>query len=88
MKHFRNLAMQRKLETGNAIDVSKCQREGPYYVLTPDIWRGPDAEVDYCDAAQDKWIWSIGRRRSDGVILASCSTNFYQNPDFECLWLR
>lgn len=34
------------------------------------------------------YIWSIGKRHSDGVILASRNGDLYQNPEFECLWLR
>jgi len=43
---------------------------------------------DYCDGKRERWIWSIGRRKSDGTILASCTDEFYQNAEYECLWLR
>lgn len=81
--NMRNCAMARKLERGEAIDVSAFPREGKYYVL--DAYAD---ELDYCDAKAEQWIWSIGRRRSDGRILASPVNDLYQNPDFECLWLR
>ena len=59
------------------------RHEHLYYVL--------DAfaeDIDYCDAKREMWVWSIGRRKSDGVILASMDTVFYQNDAFDCLWLR
>jgi len=80
---MRNRRMAEKLRAGEAVDVSPFPREGSYYVL--------DAfaeDIDYCDAALEIWIWSIGRRRADGVILASRSAYLYQNANFECLWLR
>lgn len=78
-----NYAMQEKLKRNEAIDVSGCPREGRYYVL--DSVRD---ECDYCDSVSEQWIWSIGRRKSDGKTLASTAADLYQNPDFECLWLR
>lgn len=78
-----NKSMQRRLATKQAIDVSKCRRLGDFYVLDEVI----DGK-DYCDARKEVWIWSVGRRKSDGVILASTTTILYGNSDFECLWLR
>ena len=75
--------MLEKIQKGEAIDLSKCQREGRYYVVPSFI-----ADRDYCDAATERWIWSIGKRRSDGVILASIYVDLYEHPDFECVWLR
>lgn len=77
-----NRAMARKLIDGEAIDISGYPRTGQYYILI-----GVEGK-DYCDAEREEWIWSIGRRRADGVILASVSSDLYQNPQFECLWLR
>jgi hypothetical protein len=76
-----NKRMQEKLNDGSAMDVSGCELtdEGDY-ILT-DFEEG----VDYCDAKTEKWIWSIGKDRTTGVILASTSDKYYQNPDFECL---
>ena len=78
-----NKAMERKLQAGDCIDLSKAPREDGYFVLDS-VREG----ADYCDAASELWIWSIGRRISDGKILASTSADLYQNPRFECLWLR
>jgi hypothetical protein len=76
-----NLRMQEMIKAGEAIDISDNPKEGADFILSEVI-----DEMDYC--ANDHWIWSIGRRRSDGVILASHTTKFYQATGFECLWLR
>ena len=75
--------MEKKLKRKEAIDVSDRPREGPYYVLS----RFVDGK-DYCDKEQEAWIWSIGKRKTDGVILASRQGDLYQNEAFECLFLR
>lgn len=82
-----NLRMQEKVRDREAIDVADYPREGNYYILggKADVL---ELDADYCDTKNVRWIWSIGRRKSDGVILASTGTEFYQNPDFKCLWLR
>lgn len=78
-------AMQNKLNRGDAKDIGDHQREGEYIVLPA---FDQDLEMDYCDYKAERWIWSIGRRKSDGTILASFTPDLYQNPNFECLWLR
>lgn len=78
-----NYAMQEKIRTNDAVDLKGHKKEGKFYILNA-YFDG----ADYCDSATEQWIWSIGQRKSDGVILASTGTEFYQNPDFECLWLR
>lgn len=78
-----NLRMEEKLKSGECIDVSGFPKEGHLYVL-PRFVEG----VDYCNAESEGWIWSIGRHRMDGTIYASHSTELYQNPDYECLFLR
>jgi len=78
-----NKAMQEKLESGEAVDVSGCTREGRYYVL-----ESFTEDADYCDAKKEFWIWSIGIRYSDGKILASTGSELYQNKDYQCIWLR
>lgn len=78
-----NLRMAEKIKAGECIDLSAYPREGDYYVL------GTFTEdVDYCNAKDETWIWSIGKRHSDGKILASHRADLYQNPAFQCLWLR
>ncbi len=45
-------------------------------------------DCDYCVGSTEQWIWSIGRRLSDGAIFAALDARFYGNPEFHCLWLR
>lgn len=84
---MKNLRMQEKLEEADAVDVNKIGRPHPDM---PGVWilNTFIEDVDYCDAANESWIWSIGRHRVTGEIHASTSNQFYQNPDYECLWLR
>jgi hypothetical protein len=79
----RNLSMAKILLKGEAKDVSKCKRLGTDYILS-EFHEG----LDYCDAQLERWIWSIGRRRRDGVFVASLSGKFYNHPEYECVWLR
>jgi len=76
--------MLRKLVAGKLVDVSECEQTEEGYYILPGFVDGKD----YADCAAERWIWSIGRRYSDGVVLASTSNIFYQNADFECLFLR
>ena len=76
-------AMKQKLKDREAIDLAGMPREGRFYVLAQFV-----EEQDYCDSRTGAWMWSIGQRKSDGVILASDDGEFYQNPEYECLWLR
>jgi hypothetical protein len=78
-----NRSMARKLQTRRAVDLSLNPRVGDYYMLDHII-----DGMDYCDCEREVWIWSIGRRLSDDVILASTRPDLYQNPHFDCLWLR
>lgn len=94
---MRNKAMQKKLAARKCVDLSNCRRIAHYYVL------GEFKEgVDYCDARNEWWIWSIGRTtkalsfRRDGVtymipaglVIASTGSELYQHPGVECLFLR
>src|SRR5215471_14290702 len=44
--------------------------------------------MDYCNAETEQWIWSIGRHRKTGEILASHTDELFNHRNFECLWLR
>lgn len=79
-----NKRMAEKLAGGEAVDVSECARtpEGDY-ILEKFI-----DDVDYCDKEREAWIWSIGKNIQTGQIIASTTGRFYQNPLYECLWLR
>ena len=79
-----NKRMQEQLVAGDAIDVSGCPQTAHGEYLLEEFIAGKD----YCDAKTEQWIWSIGRHRETGRIYASHSSNKYQNPAFECLWLR
>jgi len=77
--------MRRKVNEGDAIDVGGYITYGGAFVLPEGVFK---EGKDYCDMKNDRWIWSIGRRKSDGVVLASKTDEFYQNAEFDCLWLR
>lgn len=90
-----NKAMERKLQKKEATDLSGLPRTpaGDYVLLLLLLeWRGRIDRntfvMDFCDAKTEEWIWSIGRDNESGDILASTTAKFYQNPAFECLWLR
>lgn len=78
-----NRTMDKHIKDGECIDLSNARREGRYYIIEEFV-----EGMDYCDAKKERWIWSIGRRYSDGVVLASTDTDFYQNSLYECLFLR
>jgi hypothetical protein len=76
--------MEEKINRGDAIDLSQCERtkEG-YYILDDFI-----EDKDYCDKEKEYWIWTIGINYKTGRIHASTTAVFYQNLNYECLWLR
>jgi hypothetical protein len=57
----RNQAMRRKLNSGDAIDVSGYPTYGGAYILPEGVFK---EGKDYCDAKRERWTWSIGRRKS------------------------
>lgn len=80
--------MVRKLENKKAINLNNNKtNENGDIILDRFI---PD--IDYCVMHQDlnkyDWIWSIGRNYKTGEILASTTGKFYENDEYECLWLR
>ena len=77
-------AMEKKVRDGEAVDLSECARNksGDFILDTF------DDDMDYCVLAAGSWIWSIGRDLKTGSVLASTTGKFYQNPEYECLWLR
>ncbi len=84
-----NPRMREKVESGECKDVNSIGvrvRDGVFRLQN--FVEGED--MDYCDLAGNNWIWSIGKHKETGEILASISPDaeFYQNPDYECLWLR
>lgn len=80
-----NLVMQRMLRAGEALSVLAEGRElnsGMY-----ELNRFVDGK-DYCDPVKERWIWSIGRRFSDGKIFAATDARFYGDRNHDCLFLR
>jgi hypothetical protein len=89
-----NKAMQRKLKTEEAVDVRMI---GTYIPRNEAVFDSnvfeltefdKDDKLDYCDAQTEGWIWSIGKRRSDGKVFAAFDGRYYLHPDYECVWLR
>jgi hypothetical protein len=79
--------MREKVEKGEARDVNAIGakvKEGLF--LLSGFTENED--VDYCDLPSQAWIWSIGRHKKSREIFASIGTEFYDNPDYDCLWLR
>lgn len=93
---MRNQAMARKLSNEDAIDIEKITVHGTEKDAADPQLAGAFKidplqfvdDRDYCVSSSEEWIWSIGRRRSDGAVFAALDGRFYQNPEFECLWLR
>jgi hypothetical protein len=79
-----NKAMARKLRKGDAVDISNCPTTKEGYYMLDDFFE----DKDYCDAVKEVWILSIGVNYATGQVLASTSSNLYQNPEFECIFLR
>lgn len=81
---LQNRRMAEKLLKGDAVDLRDCDKTTKGYYILDDFIE----EKDYCDSKDESWIWSIGISYKSGQILASKSNVFYQNLDFECLFLR
>jgi len=82
---MQNKRMEEKLDRLDAMDVRVVgfEIEPGVFELTKFV-----EDVDYCDALNEQWIWSIGRREKDDRIFAAVDARFYQKPGYECLWLR
>ena len=86
--HLTNLAMQALLNSGEALDVSHCER-------TPEGWyKLPHGLLDVTDvdlvvAPTEQWINSVGKNLATGEVFASIHGNFYPPKNgWECVWLR
>lgn len=81
-----NLSMKRKLQKGEARDVSACPvtEEGDF-IFPPGFF---EEGRDYCDGEREAWIWSIGRNAETGEVRASTTSKFYEREGWTCLWLR
>jgi GH43 family beta-xylosidase len=43
---------------------------------------------DYVDPQRGRWVQSIGRHYATGQIYAAFDSRFYDNPTWECLFIR
>lgn len=92
-----NLAMAKKVQDGDAVDVSQFPQErftanpltsgafdltGKY--TADEIENG---DRDFCHLPTGRWVWSIGLL-PNGRILAAFDARFYQRDGVRCLWLR
>jgi hypothetical protein len=80
-----NISMASALKVGHCLDVRREGRELSEGVFQ--LKRFID-HVDYCDTLKERWIWSIGKNVHDGRIQASVDTRYYNDPNWECLFLR
>lgn len=83
-ENLKNRAMARAIINEGCIDLSGCERTDRGEYILPDFIENRD----YCNAETEEWIWSIGRDKETGEILAAHDTRFYGHPSYECLWLR
>lgn len=75
------------ITNGEAIDLTPYRQPDGTYLL-PQPLPKEMLDRDFCAADTEQWIWSIGRNLRSGEIRAAHDARYYQNPDYECLWLR
>lgn len=87
---MQNKAMERKLQSGEAVDLAACPRtaDGDYDLDEGHLARKLVEGKDLCDAKREVWMWSVGVNKRTGQAVACTSSKFYQNDEFECIWLR
>jgi hypothetical protein len=82
---MQNQAMEERLRAGVALSVlaeGKQVGSGLY-----ELKRFVENK-DYCDPLHEWWIWSIGKNFLTGKIVAATDARFYDDPTWECLFLR
>ncbi len=85
-KHLANRRMAEKLSAGEAKDVGPHRTATGNYELPPGFF---EEDVDYCDAARELWVWSIGREKTAAKrVFAATDGRFHRNESYDCLWLR
>jgi hypothetical protein len=77
--------MQERVRRGDALNVLE---EGTRVSDSVYALRKFVEGKDYCDPVNERWIWSIGERFSDGKIFAATDIRFHNDPNFSCLFLR
>ena len=82
---MQNLAMKELLAKADCIDLAQLgqeQSDGTF------LLEQSFPNFEYIHSTSERWVISIGRRLSDGKILAAFDSRFYQDPNYECVWLR
>jgi len=87
--HLTNLAMQALLNTGEALDVSRCEKTPEGWYKIPPGLMDVAGDVDLCVVPTETWINSVGKNLTTGEVFASIHGNFYPAKNgWECVWLR
>jgi hypothetical protein len=87
--HLTNLAMQALLNTGEALDVSQCEKTPEGWYKLPAGLMDVAGDVDLCVVPTETWINSVGKNLTTGEVFASIHGNFYPAKNgWECVWLR
>lgn len=74
----------------NVAEFGELLEDGVVF-LRPDL---TEAAIDGRDLFVDapglgrRPIWSVGRSKWNGSLWAAFDGRFYQNPDYDCVWLR
>lgn len=96
-----NYRMQKKLEEGDAIDLSSSEQttEGDY-ILGNCM---PQIGIDYCDSKIEKWFWCFAELKSSKrvtlttgqekilparTVLGHFDSRYLTDDDFTVLWIR
>jgi hypothetical protein len=84
-KKIKNTWMRDALQSGDAIDVRMIGME-----VEPGVFRLTEfvPDIEYVDAENEAFIQSIGKDLASGEILASTDGRFYNNDDYECIYLK
>jgi len=84
-KIIKNTWMKNALRAGDVIDVRMIGTE-----VEPGVFRLNEfiPDVDYVDAEDEAFIYSIGKDLESGEILAAVDGRYYNNDDYECIYLR
>jgi len=69
--------------------VTRLPLEVHLMISNPDMFLDEFVEdQDYCDLTRERWIWSIGKHKVSGQILASTDVVYKDNSQYDLLWLR
>jgi hypothetical protein len=84
-QNIKNTWMKKELLSGTVIDVRQVgvEIEPGVFKLTHFV-----PETQYVDPEKEQFIYSIGKDRETGDILAAYDTRFYNDDDYETLYLQ